>query len=97
MVFTADHRVKAGFPPSEPNAPAVRDEDFTYLQSGTWRLEGDVLVQETDNHLLVEMYPREWNDPKPKLEREVRRDRIVSIDDEQMVFEDGSRLKRVKR
>ena len=29
MIFTADHRVKEGFPPEDPDKPAIRDRDFT--------------------------------------------------------------------
>src|SRR3954467_8182931 len=54
MIFTADHRVKEGFPPEEPNKPAIRDRDFTYLSSGMWHVEGDVLVTDINNQLLID-------------------------------------------
>ena len=97
MVFTADHKVKEGFPPDDPNRPAIRDSDFTYLSSGTWRVEGDVLVTDIDNHLLIERFPRRSSLERPEFDRKVRRERIVSIDDEKMLFENGSPLERVKR
>ena len=96
MVFSADRKVKEGFPPADPNAPAVRDDDFTYLRSGTWRVEGDVLIREMNNQLLVDRYEGYVNDPKPKLEHEIHRDRIVAIDGEKMLFGDGFTLRRVK-
>ena len=106
MVFTADHRVKEGFPPDDPNRPAVRDNDFTYSLSGTWRVEGDVLVTEIDNHLLLEMFSHRTllqivlflpsNSYKPEFERKVRRDKILSIDEKQIALEGGhSSLERV--
>src|SRR5437870_6793433 len=66
MVFTADHKVKEGFPPEDPNKPAIRDRGFTYLSSGTWHIEGDILVTEIDNHLLLDMW--HGNDNKPEFD-----------------------------
>ena len=106
MVFTADHRVKEGFPPDDPNRPAIRDNDFTYSLSGTWRVEGDALVREIDNHLLLEMFSHRTllqkvfsppNSYKPEFEKKIRRDRIVRLDDKKMLFEDGHSLDRVRR
>jgi hypothetical protein len=108
MIFTADHRVKEGFPPPDATRPAVRDSDFEYLLSGTWRVEGDILIIEIDNHLLLEMLshrtllqivlflPR--NSFKPEFEKKIHREKIVSIDDNKIVFEgDHSPLERVHR
>ncbi|MEY2506474.1 MAG: hypothetical protein QOH01_803 [Verrucomicrobiota bacterium] len=108
MIFTADHRVKAGFPPPDSTRPAVRDRDFEYLLSGTWRVEGDILTTEIDNHLLLEMLshrtllqivfflPR--NSFKPEFEKKIHREKIVSIDGNKIVFEgDHSPLQRVYR
>ena len=107
MVFTADHRVKEGFPPDDRNRPAMRDSDFTYLLSGTWRLEGDVLVTEIDNHLLLDRFSRRPllhkvlflppSSHKPEVEKKTKRDKIVRLDDEKMMFEDGHWLDRVGR
>ena len=103
MVFTADHKVKAGFPPEEDKGRPLRDEDFTYLQSGTWRLEGDILVTEMDNSPYIAWYDQTFKDKseemrreRPVLKKEVRRQKIVTIDDEKMLFDDRSRLDRVK-
>ncbi len=95
MVFSADRRVKEGFPPDDPDEPAVRDRDFTYLLSGTWRVEGDILVTDIDNGLLLKSWSGTLD--KPEFYRKLRRDRIVRLDDDQIVFEEGSPLKRVKR
>lgn len=107
MVFTADHRVKEGFPPSDSTRPAIRDGDFEYLLSGTWRVEGDILVTEMDNHLMREMFSRRTllqivqflpsNSYQPAFERYTRRDRIVGLDLEKMLFDDGHSLDRVRR
>ena len=106
MIFTADHRVKEGFPPDDPNKPAVRDRDFTYTLSGTWRVEGDVLVTDIDNQLLIDLAGRRgflnwlFSDPPsymPAFDRKVRHERIISIDDQKMIFEAGSPLQRVHR
>jgi hypothetical protein len=104
MVFTTDHKVKAGFPPEEDKGRPLRDEDFTYLQSGTWRLEGDILVTEMDNSPYITWYdqtfkdePEEmWRCEHPVLKKQVQRQKIVTIDDEKMLFDGGSRLDRVK-
>ncbi len=105
MVFTADHNVKAGFPPEEDKGRPLRDDDFMYLQSGTWRLEGDVLVTETDNTPYIAWFDRTFRDAseeyrqseRPKLDRKVQRQKIVKIDSEKMLFADGSSLDRVKQ
>src|SRR4051812_836862 len=91
MVFTADRKVKEGFPPEEDPGRPLREEDFTYLDSGTWRLEGDVLVTETDNSPWIALSDRLSHDiseevrPKrPKLERKTECQQIVKIDSEKM-------------
>ena len=105
MVFTADHKVKEGFPPDEEQGRPLRDDDFTYLRSGTWRLEGDVLVTETDNTPWIAWHDKTFPDEstedrdrrRPKLEKEVERKRIVHVDTEKMVFDDGYFLDRDHR
>ena len=93
MIFGVDRRVKEGFPPDDPEKPAVHDADFTYLLSGIWHVEGDILVTDISNQPLIDG----WGDlpAKPALERKVRREKIVSIDDKKIVFGDGSSLNRV--
>ena len=105
MVFTADHKVKEGFPPEESPGRPLRDDDFMYLQAGTWRLEGDVLVTELDNSPYIAWYDRTFKDEseemrqrsRPKLEKKVERQKIVKIDSEKMVFADGYSLDRDTR
>jgi hypothetical protein len=107
MIFTADHGVKAGFPPEDPDKPAIRDRDFTYLSSGMWHVEGDVLVTDINNQLLIDLAQRRgflnwlFSDPpsyKPEFDRKVRRERIVSLGDDKIVFEGNhSPLERVHR
>jgi hypothetical protein len=86
---------------------AMRDSDFRYLLSGKWRVEGDVLVTESDNHLLLEMFSRRQllhkllffppSSYKPEFEKKTRRDKIIRLDVEKMIFDDGHSLDRVKR
>ena len=105
MVFTADHKVKEGFPPEESPGRPLRDDDFMYLQAGTWRLEGDVLVTELDNSPYIAWYDRTFKDEseemrhrsRPKPEKKVERQKIVKIDSEKMVFADGYSLDRDTR
>ena len=101
MVFTADHKVKEGFPPEDWDGHrTLSDDQFTYLESGTWRLEGAVLVIDMQNDfgskggLFVNMFSEETHQ-KPELKREVRRQTISKIDDNQMVFAEGGSLDRV--
>jgi hypothetical protein len=101
MVFTADHKLKEGFPPDEEKGRPLRDDDFDYLRSGTWHLEGDVLVTETDNTPYIawfdRSFPKDTSEKRPKLEREVKRQKITHIDGEKMVFSDGYSLQRDTR
>ncbi len=103
MVFTADHRVKEGFPPEDKDGRHLPDDQFTYLESGTWRLESDVLVTEVDNQPLIDRYDNTSRDEpeeirqrhRPALKKEILRQKIVKIDSKQMVFEKGG-LDRVR-
>jgi hypothetical protein len=95
MVFSRDHTVKAGFPPEEELHRPLRDDDFTFIESGSWHLEGDVLVQELDNHLMVDTWTGDESE-RPKLEKRVLRERITKIDDSRIMFDDSSRLDREK-
>src|SRR2546423_1444713 len=95
IVFGSDHAVKEGFPPEENLHRPLRDDDFDYLESGFWHLEGDVLVQELDNHLMVDPWTGGESE-RPKLEKRVLRQRITKIDDSRMTFDDGSWLDREK-
>ena len=101
MVFTADHKLKEGFPPDEEKGRPLRDDDFDYLRSGTWLIEGDVLVTETDNTPYIawfdRTFPKDTSEPRPKLEKEVHRQKIVHLDSERIAFSDGSFLERDRR
>jgi hypothetical protein len=89
MIFTADHRVKEGFPRRDDERPPRSDRDFSYGTFGTWRLEDDVLILVTDTDL------RPWAEP---IKGKIRRLKIVSIDDNKIVFEgDHSPFERIHR
>ena len=94
IVFTADHKLKEGFPPDEEKGRPLRDDDFDYLRSGTWHLEGDVLVTDTDNSPYIawfdRSFPKDTSEPRPKLDRQVDRRKITQIDEEKITFSDGS-------
>jgi hypothetical protein len=104
MVFTADHKVKEGFPPEDKDGRHLPDDQFEYYESGTWRLEGDVLVTEMDNQLFIDMYDKLMGNRsdessrrhRPVFKKEIQRQKIVKIDSKQMVFEKGA-LDRVRR
>ena len=72
IVFMTDHKMKIGFEPEEDPGRPLRDDDFTYLRSGTWRLEGDVLVTETDNTPWIAWYDHTFPDDT-KEERDRKR------------------------
>jgi hypothetical protein len=94
MIFRADRTVIEGFPPDDPEKPAVHDSDFTFLLAGTWHVEGDILVTDITNQPVLDR----WGDmpDKPQFDRKVRREKILSIDDKQIAFEgDHSALQRV--
>ena len=97
IVFSPDHTMKEGFPPEEELHRPLRDDDFTYIESGSWHLEGDVLVQELDNHLMVDRSVGISESERPKLEKRVLRERITKIDDSRMTFDNGSWLDREKQ
>jgi hypothetical protein len=86
IVFTADHKVKEGFPRDDKRM-LIRDSDFAYGAFGTWRLEGDVLV------MVMDLDLRPWAEP---IKGRVSRSKVVTIDQSRMTFEDGSRYDRMK-
>lgn len=101
MVFTADHKLKEGFPPDEENGRPLHDDDFTYLRSGTWHVEGDTLVRETDSTPYIawfnKTFPKGTSEERPRLDKKVERHKIIRIDTEKVVFADGSFLERDHR
>jgi hypothetical protein len=91
------YTVRVGFPPDDKDGRTISDDEFDIVQAGTWRVEGDVLITEMDNKPLIETLQRLAPSEVPPFKRETKRQRIVSIDDRKMVFEDGSTLGRVHR
>lgn len=97
IILAADHTVKEGFPTDDKDGRKISDEEFEIVQAGTWRVEGDVLIREMDNTPLIEMLQRLAPSEVPPFKKETKRQRIVSIDDKKMVFENGTTLERVHR
>src|SRR5256885_851447 len=95
IIFTADHKIKEGFPPKDKDGRHLPEDQFTFPYSGTWRLEDDVLVTEMDNKPLLDMYAVDTQH-KPEFKKAVRRLKIAKIDREKMIFDDGSSIDRVK-
>jgi hypothetical protein len=80
--FRADHTLAETFPP-----------DPMIVESGSWHVADNVLVQELDNHLMVEWW-RGGESERPRLQKRIVRHRITKIDDTKMWFDDGSWLTR---
>jgi len=97
MIFSAAHTVKVGFPPDDKDGRKIADSEFEIVSAGTWRLEGEVLVTETDNQPLRNVLEHLSPSEVPALEKKTERKRIISIDDKIMKFDDGSSLDRVHR
>jgi hypothetical protein len=97
MIFSGAHTVKVGFPPDDKDGRKIDDSEFEIVQAGTWRLEGDVLVTETDNQPLRKILERLSPNEVPALEKKTERKKIISIDDKTMKFGDGSSLDRVRQ
>jgi hypothetical protein len=97
MIFSPDHTVTVGFPPDDKDGRKINDNEFEIVQAGTWRLEGDVLVTETDNKPLRRRLEHLSPSEVPALEEKRERKKIISIDDKIMKFDDGSSLDRVHR
>ena len=97
IIFAPDHTVKVGFPPDDKDGRKIADTEFDIVQSGTWRLEGDVLVTEVDNQPLRNVLQHLSPNEVPALEKKAERRKIISIDDKIMKFDGGSFLDRVHR
>src|ERR1700730_11365376 len=98
IIVTIDHKVKEGFPPEGEDGRHLSDDQFIFPYSGTWRLEGDVLLTTLDNQPELDMYDRHIRaGTKPPLKKDFERNRIVKIDGEKSVFDDGRWLDRIKR
>jgi hypothetical protein len=97
IVFTSDHKVTEGFPPDDKDGRTISDKEFEIFRSGTWRLEGRVLVTEMDNRPFLAIMKRLNPSEHPRFERKIDRLKIVTIDSTKMVFDNGNSLDRVKR
>jgi hypothetical protein len=97
IIFTADHRVRAGFPPDDKDGRRIGDDEFDVVQAGTWHLEGEVLITEMDNSPLLNILEHLDPSNRPALEKKVERWKIVKIDGNKIVFDNGYSFDRVKR
>lgn len=97
IIFTADHKVSVGFPPDNKDGRRAGDDEFDIVQAGTWRLEGEVLVTEMDNTPLINILQHLDPSNRPALEKKVERRKIIKIDVNRIVFDNGYSFDRVKR
>lgn len=97
IIFTVDHKVRAGFPPDDKDGRRIGDDEFDIVQAGTWRLEGEILITEMDNSPLINILEHLDPSNRPALEKKVERRKIVKIDGNKIVFDNGSSYDRVKR
>jgi TPR repeat protein len=95
IVFAADHKVRVGFPPDDKDGRTADDDEFDIVQAGTWRLEGDVLITEMDNRPLIDILEHLDPSNRPALEKKVERRKIVKVDGNKIVFDDGYSFDRV--
>ncbi len=95
MMFAADHTVRVGFPPDDKDGRKISDGEFDIVQSGTWRIEQGVLVTVMDNKPLIAMLQRLAPSEVPPVKNETKRQKIVKVDEKEMVFDDGYSLERV--
>jgi len=97
IIFTSDHKVRIGFPPTLKDGRKIGDHEFDIVQRGVWRVDGDALVTEIDNTPLIKIIER--LDPRniPALEKKVERRRIAKIDGNKTVFDNGYSFDRVKQ
>ena len=75
----------------------ISDEELNIFWSGTWRLEGQVLVTEMDNRPFIKLMKRLNPGERVALKHRFERRKLVKIDSDKMVFNDGYSLDRVKR
>lgn len=95
IIFTTDHKVRAGFPPDDKDGRKIGDEEFDIFEAGTWRVEGDVLITEMDNRPLIKIMESLDPSNRPAFEKKVLRRQIVRIDGNKMIFDDGYSYDRV--
>src|SRR5436853_7767365 len=66
MEFHADHTLRVGFAREELYGYRhFWQSHFVFLDSGTWHLEHDVLVSETNNQLLLDSFRRSSMEKPP--------------------------------
>ena len=97
IVFSVDRTVREGFPPDDKDGRRISDDEFEIFWSGTWRVEREVLITEMDNRPFLKLMKHLDSSHAPGLECKIKRQKIVKIDGNKMVFDDGSSLDRVKR
>lgn len=97
MIFDANRRVRAGFPPDDKDGRTIADNEFQIVSVGTWRVEGDVLITEMNNKPLLDLIKKLDPANPPPFEAKMERHKIVKIDENKLVFEDGGSLSRMKR
>ena len=97
MIFTSDHKVRSGLQPDDKDGRTIRDDEFDTFGSGIWRLEGNVLVTEIDNKPYIEMIERLDPSNHPVFKKDIKRQKIVKIDGDKMVFDNGYWFDRVRR
>lgn len=97
MIFDANRRVRAGFPPDDKDGRTIADNEFQIVSAGTWRVEGDVLITEMNNKPLLDLIKKLDPANPPPFEAKTERHKIVQIDGNKLVFEDGGSLSRIKR
>ncbi len=96
IVFTADHEVREGFPPDDKDGRKIGDDEFDIVWAGTWRLEGKVLITEMNNRPLIKLIEHLDPSNRPALKKKVERRKIVKIDANKMVFDNGYSFDRVE-
>jgi hypothetical protein len=94
IIFTADHKVRKGFPPDDKDGRRIGDDEFDIVWAGPWRLEDDVLITEMDNRPLLKIMERLDPNSRPRLERKVERRKLVQIDANKMIFDNLQSLDR---
>jgi hypothetical protein len=97
MIFDVNRRVRVGFPPDDKDGRTIADSQFQIVRAGTWRVEGDVLIMETNNKPLLDLIKKLDPANPPPFEAKTERHKIVKIDGNKLVFEDGGSLSRIKR
>jgi hypothetical protein len=97
IIFDVDHKVRKGFPPDDKDGRKIGDKEFDILWAGTWRIEEDVLITEMDNTPLIKIMKHLDPSKCPEFERKVERRKIIKIEANKMICDNGFSLERVRR